>query len=128
MIEQKDWRWFGSPLHFIAADSCRFHLGTQVGNYIISTVGDYHPQSGSGSRQIIGSGRYYETYVFTVASESRHGCACPEIQSSEIDSRDYNEDANCDEVNAGHLAMCLKYAAHATSANALKEGKASEAP
>lgn len=30
--------------HFIAASKCRFHLATYVGDYIVSTVGEYWPE------------------------------------------------------------------------------------
>lgn len=40
MIKEKDWKWFGHAGHFICAKDCRFHLTTQVGNYLVSTVGE----------------------------------------------------------------------------------------
>ena len=33
-------KWFGSPGHFICSFDCRFHLCTQVGDYLVSTVGE----------------------------------------------------------------------------------------
>jgi hypothetical protein len=41
---KKDWKWFGHAAHFICGHSCRFHLATQVGDYLISTVGEYWPE------------------------------------------------------------------------------------
>lgn len=38
-IKDKDWKWFGDPGHFICAKDCEFHLCTQVGSYLVSTVG-----------------------------------------------------------------------------------------
>jgi hypothetical protein len=38
-------RWFGHAGHFICAEWCRFHLCTQVGPYLISTVGEYVPDA-----------------------------------------------------------------------------------
>jgi hypothetical protein len=32
------------PAHFICAHDCRFHLATKVGDYIVSTVGEYWPE------------------------------------------------------------------------------------
>jgi hypothetical protein len=32
-------RWFGNAAHFICGQSCRFHLATQVGPWLVSTVG-----------------------------------------------------------------------------------------
>lgn len=38
------WEWFGHAAHFICGSSCRFHMATKVGKYIISTVGEYWPE------------------------------------------------------------------------------------
>ena len=43
----KNYKWFGLAGHFICASWCRFHLCTQVGGYLISTVGQYWPERGS---------------------------------------------------------------------------------
>ena len=44
MIPKEDWKWFGSPGHYICSRWCRFHLCTLVGQYIVSTIGEYvHP-------------------------------------------------------------------------------------
>ena len=43
MIPVSDWIWFGTPGHFICANYCRFHLCTRVGDYLVSTVGEYVP-------------------------------------------------------------------------------------
>lgn len=40
----REWKWFGNAGHFICGASCRFHLTTQVGKYIVSTVGQYWPE------------------------------------------------------------------------------------
>lgn len=47
-IPESEWRWFGNAGHFIGGNSCRFHLCTQVGNYLVSTVG----QLWWGNRQV----------------------------------------------------------------------------
>ena len=39
-INPNNWKWFGSPGHFNGGAWCRFHLCTQVGKYVISTVGE----------------------------------------------------------------------------------------
>ena len=39
MIPQSKWVWFGNAAHFIGGRSCRFHMATQVGDYLVSTVG-----------------------------------------------------------------------------------------
>lgn len=38
-----DVKWFGHAGHFICAPWCRFHLTTQVGPWLVSTVGEYWP-------------------------------------------------------------------------------------
>lgn len=39
-----EWNWFGHAGHFICGQSCRFHLCTQVGDFLVSTVGEYWPE------------------------------------------------------------------------------------
>jgi hypothetical protein len=41
---KSDWKWFGSAGHLIVGQWCRFHLCTQVGDYYVSTVGEYWPE------------------------------------------------------------------------------------
>lgn len=43
-IEASEWQWFGHAAHFICSDKCRFHLATQVGKYLVSTVGELWPE------------------------------------------------------------------------------------
>lgn len=38
------WKWFGNAGHLIVAQSCRFHLCTHIGDYMVSTVGEYWPE------------------------------------------------------------------------------------
>jgi hypothetical protein len=54
-IPQSEWRWFGSPGHFICARDCRFHLCTQIGAVLVSTVGEYFP--GESVREILANSR-----------------------------------------------------------------------
>lgn len=44
MIAQSNWKWFGNAGHFICAQWCRFHLCTQVGTHLVSTVGELWPE------------------------------------------------------------------------------------
>lgn len=37
-------KWFGNAGHFICSHWCRFHLTTQVGPWLVSTVGEYWPE------------------------------------------------------------------------------------
>lgn len=115
-IPASKWVWCGYPGHFVAAASCRLHLHTRVGDYRISTVGDYRPDkvfeqgrlrdrtSGDGAEEI-GANRKYETFVFRVTGHGEHGEG--EVSEwSEIWSDGYNEAVDAEQ---GHLAMCLLF-------------------
>ena len=41
---RNDWQWFGNAGHLIVSEWCRFHLTTKVGDYLVSTVGEYWPE------------------------------------------------------------------------------------
>ena len=124
-VPKSDWIWYGSAGHFICGQWCRFHLTTEVGPWVISTVGAYvHPRHSQGSEQIdaqwvhdnwpgedIGYNRKFETAVFRVAGYCNHkGCNCgvPIHDGRELELRGYN---SFEEANRGHLAMCEKWAA-----------------
>lgn len=109
-----DWEWLGHAQHFVAARDCQFRMGTKIGPYVVSTVGEYvQPEAVAkvlgrkvGEFEEIGYGRKYETFVFK-ATEARKECGCPELESySEIDSDGYNDAVA---ATAGHLEMCRKY-------------------
>lgn len=104
MIDPKDWKWFGYPLHFICADDCHFHLGTLVGGYVISTVGDMRKEGQDA--QPIGLDRLYETMVFRHNGQ-HDDCGCPQIDPTELDAGSYNDH---DSADIGHYQMCLKWA------------------
>lgn len=44
MIPREEWEWFGHAGHLIVARWCRFHMATKVGDYLVSTVGEYWPE------------------------------------------------------------------------------------
>lgn len=46
-VPESKWKWFGNAGHFICARWCQFHLCTRVGDYLISTVGQYWPERSS---------------------------------------------------------------------------------
>lgn len=112
LMAVEDWVWCGYAGHFIAVASCLMHMHTRVGDYRISTVGDYHPPKYVDGRweesreaQEIGCDRLFETYVFRVSGEGKHGEG-EVVEWSEIDSDSYLE---AEEAERGHMAMCLKY-------------------
>jgi hypothetical protein len=99
------------PSHFIGSNECRFGLTDVVGEYIISTVGDYHPTIGFG-RTEIGLNRFYETMVFTDSGIrcKIKSCDCGGIPKPsdymELDCDGYQTEA---EARAGHAAMVKRY-------------------
>lgn len=124
------------PAHFICSYDCKFFLATKVGKYIVSTVGEYFPDSQireifASSRNIklegkgderksdymkkIGfeelhcGGWLYETYVFKSIKMPENGCkSCPfKIEiGSNIDQNVYKTG---DEAFKGHYKLCEKY-------------------
>jgi len=105
-IPHSEWKWGGVAAHLIVANDCRFHMVTQVGDYIVSSIGDYRPASKGGEMDTIGHERFYETYVFPAAEP--HPCGCPQVSGyEEIDALPAND---CGEATRNHMAMCLKWA------------------
>lgn len=43
IVATSDWKWFGNAGHFVCSRDCQFHLCTQVGKYLVSTVGEFFP-------------------------------------------------------------------------------------
>ena len=124
MIAVEKWEWFGNAGHFICGRWCRFHLCTKVGNYLVSTVGEYiHPRHSSGSErgdseylkehplgEEIGCGRLFETFVFKAGKPCdapECGCGLPEIDGSEIDSLSANTRKD---ARDNHIKLCRKFA------------------
>lgn len=136
MISESDWKWYGNHGHLIVGRDCRFHLCTEIGEYVISTVGEYLPDapvreiladtrgvklSGRGDERLcdymkqigyetVGFNRLYETMVFKFVGRCQtDGCGCglPSITGEELDFAGYN-DAKA--ATQGHYALCKKYA------------------
>jgi len=110
MIPAEKWRWFGNPAHLICADSCLFHLVTEIGSIVVSTVGDWRPDRKGGDlgkMHDIGCGRKYETMVFRVAGRCSCGCGLPTHNGENVDFDAYLLPG---EAAEGHRAMCVKYA------------------
>jgi len=124
-VPHSEWKHFGNAAHFICGRWCRFHLATQVGPWLVSTVGEYvHPSRSAGSERTeidylldnplgeeIGGGRFFETMVFPAGEPcNTKECACgmPAIGGDEVDFSGY---MTRKEATEGHRAMCEKYAA-----------------
>lgn len=131
------WRWFGSPGHFICARWCRFHLTTQVGPWLVSTVGEYVPVASArtilGEKPSprderlggeleeaewverngfsdIGCDRKYETMVFRAGEPcAAQDCRCgqPTIDGSEVAAAPANDRRT---ANENHARLCALFA------------------
>ena len=135
-MKKEKWIWMPHPAHFICSDKCQFKLATYVGKYIVSTVGEYLPDSqvreieadvknirleGKGdAREIdflnkigfveIGLDRLYETLVFRAKKrkdeKNRKCCPYEIIVERELDGNGYNTAAD---ATKGHYALCEKW-------------------
>ena len=131
-----DWKWYGNAGHFICAQWCEFHLCTEVGAFLVSTVGQYMPPEsvreilaqsrgvsleGKGDARLadyhkkigyekLGFERTFETMVFRIGADrcTRSDCNCglPDFYVEELEMIPYNQ---AGDANTGHLAMCEKY-------------------
>lgn len=115
IIPVDKWKWHGMAGHFICGDGCLFHMTTQIGRYLISTVGHYLPR-GKASKETerdlehaetIGCERKFETMVFKRKGRCQCGCGLPEHDGSDIDFEGYNDYAS---ATKGHMRLCLRYA------------------
>lgn len=126
MVDKSKWEWFGFAGHFICGRWCRFHLTTKVGDYLVSTIGQFvHPVRSGGRENTeaewlsknpngeqIGHGRTYETMVFRIGGKcQQEGCDCGLPTPSDwtdLDMDGYNDPGA---ATRGHMAMCEKWAA-----------------
>jgi hypothetical protein len=122
MIAKDQWEWFGYPGHLIVAPWCQFRLCTKVGDYLISTVGDWRPPlqgERTAPRKTIGAGddSFFETYVFKAGkrcTESDCGCNMPSLEDAcEIDGE---RTATAGAATEAHMRYCLKYSQANTGA------------
>lgn len=113
-VPVQKWKWFGHAGHLLVASMCRFHLCTQVGRYLISTVGDYYPDGNEKKRETIGVGKgdYFETYVFNVRRGTRcksKDCLCG-LPAIDVDNIEGRRLPNATLARKHHLKTCAKYA------------------
>lgn len=108
-IASENWKWLGHAGHFIGSRECRFHLNTQVGNWLISTVGEWHPNPDKPKVPIGSFDMFYETMVFRLGRKACHcGCGARDpVNWIEEDGTRYKTAA---EATEGHLRMCNRYA------------------
>lgn len=132
------WTWMPHPAHLIVARDCRFHLATHVGGYIVSTVGEWWPDSmvrdilaqcrgitleGKGDAreadamkklgyQEIGAGRLYETMVFRAiprVSDDPSDQCCPFVVSDHTELA-FAGSNDPAEAMANHMRLCEEWA------------------
>ncbi len=109
-IPQSDWQWFGVPMHFIASESCQYHLATRIGPWVVSSVGGYVSPLHPDRFTEIGYARLYEVMVFRAVPCQCGGKQCEgwQIDPTELDMAPAN---SATEATANHMAMCAKWAA-----------------
>ena len=103
-----DWKHYGNAGHFICSSRCRFHLCTEVGEYLVSTVGEYFRTPEDKEMTPVGGWdkEFYETMVFKWEGRCSCGCGLPEIDPMNLECVRYETPK---EANEGHLELCLKY-------------------
>ena len=93
--------YLGTPGHFIAAERCRFRLHTRVGNYRISTVGEYYPWGRDGEKpETVGLDRLYETMVFPLGADG---------EPTSWEGIDFGGYQTAAEAQRGHEELVAKY-------------------
>jgi hypothetical protein len=105
-IPEKEWRWLGVAGHFISSARCQFSLHTEVGNYIISTIGEMIVD---GEPMDVGRGKY-ETMIFETCFRcTAPGCNCdyPLHTGQQLNTKHCNTRAEAQEQ---HLAECRRVA------------------
>ena len=111
MTPVEKWKWYGFPAHFICSSRCQFRMATEVGNYIISTVGAMRDATGNSPDEQIGYGRTFETMVFIAERHARCrdeacGCGMPD-KGDEVETLPAN---TAGEAQKNHMKLCRKYA------------------
>jgi hypothetical protein len=131
-MKKDKWVWMPHAGHLIVGRDCQFHLNTCVGNYLVSTVGEYWPDylvreiiaqtkgvtlEGIGdAREVdflqkcgyesIGCDRLYETMVFKAKKAEDKCCPYTAETFTELDMQGYN---TAGEAYQGHLDLCKKW-------------------
>lgn len=107
----------GCAGHLIVSRHCHWKRHTQVGNYRVSSIGNFYPP-GEKERDTVGCDRYFETMVFHTTGRpdpESEGCGCCEVVDwGEIECAGYQ---TAGEAQAGHELMVLKYTAQANRQN-----------
>lgn len=102
-IKKQDWIWHGHAGHYICSDRCLYHLTTEIGNYMVSTVGDFYLElDGTRKQQNVGNDRY-ETMVFTISGRCDCGCNFPTQNGQQLQTFHSHTPL---EAHNNHLLAC----------------------
>ena len=137
-IERGEWKWFGAHGHFVCGHYCRWHLCTQVGPWLVSSVGRLLLSEGvrellARSRGVelkgmgdareadyldkigyepLGGGKAtFETMVFRAGPPcAEEGCDCGQPTPSDWTEVAGERYATAGEATAGHYRWCDEFA------------------
>lgn len=117
------WKWYGNAGHLIVGNHCRFHLTTEIGPWLVSTVGEWIPlHEAPNARKEqeyldkhplgmeIGCDRLFETMVFRTQGRCRDkacGCGLPNIVPGEVAFAPANDRKT---ATKNHMLLCEEYA------------------
>jgi hypothetical protein len=131
-MKRDKWVWMPHAGHFILGHMCRFRLNTYVGGFIVSTVGEYVPDSqvrnimvnarkdAPLSKGDMGEAEYlkrygyerlgawgtYETMAFKAVKSKEKCCPFKILVTDEMDVLRYD---NATDAYKGHMAFCKKW-------------------
>lgn len=109
MVDKKHWIWLGTAGHFIGSRHCQFRLNTHIGNFRVSTVGEYLDSNGEKMRLGAGEDPFYETMVFKLG-DKKCSCGCGRRDPDSLTEIDRERGATLSEAQEMHMRMCEKYA------------------
>lgn len=108
MIDESKWKWLGYPEHFCCASKCKFRLATEIGDVVVSTIGDMHNDWYDKERIKVGTS-YFETMVFELSDKYYSDDSETRIPmyANEYDVAYYSDALS---ARNGHREMCIKWA------------------
>lgn len=112
MIPREEWRWGGMAGHWCLGGRCRFHLRTEIGGLLVSTVGEAPDSLDPSKFTTCGASEHvHETMVFRLYGEpcARPECGCGEREMDAIQLEGERWGTR-GEANRGHIAYCEKVA------------------
>lgn len=121
MIPASEWIWHGHPLHLSVHRRCQFRMGTEIGDFVVSTIGEYELEGGGYDTLGIDPHSFYETMVFRKTGHfegilpDRRGAdtlsgtkCCPDITGDDLFCERYSNSVS---ARVGHMLTCQRVAA-----------------